>query len=366
MAADNHTTIIGNLVEDPELRFTNNGIAVTNLRVAVTQRIQQDGEWRDGETSLPQGQRLARPGREPGRLARQGRPGHGHRPAAPALLGDPRRRQAVGHRDRGRRGRRQPQVGHRQGRTQPPSAATATAPRAGSGRPNAAATSTTLHPSKQPSLPAPSAQLGALDSGEAQSESEASHPCQAYSRDARTQLERSATRLPANVSDRGCPFGTGLTRSMMTHDKLRTLRHMCDFVTNGVRESFVEYFKSIGIDVANDISISVKLLMSPEEVLQAVRPKSQEKRDEIRSKPHWIVTVYRDHETHMHHPKREKATRIYDVDKSSAFHHIITSRNDYFRSNNLQGLDNYSNENPNWRQQYNATLVVPIRYHPWG
>ena len=52
MAADNPTTIVGNLVEDPELRFTQNGIAVTNLRVAVTQRIQQDGEWRDGDTSF--------------------------------------------------------------------------------------------------------------------------------------------------------------------------------------------------------------------------------------------------------------------------------------------------------------------------
>jgi single-strand DNA-binding protein len=52
MAADNHTTIVGNLVEDPELRFTNTGIAVTNLRVAVTQRIQQDGQWRDGDTSF--------------------------------------------------------------------------------------------------------------------------------------------------------------------------------------------------------------------------------------------------------------------------------------------------------------------------
>jgi single-strand DNA-binding protein len=35
-----------------ELRFTNTGIAVANLRVAVTQWIQQDGEWRDGETSF--------------------------------------------------------------------------------------------------------------------------------------------------------------------------------------------------------------------------------------------------------------------------------------------------------------------------
>ena len=52
MAADNHTTIIGNLVEDPEIRFTNNGIAVANMRVAVTQRIQQDGQWHDGDTSF--------------------------------------------------------------------------------------------------------------------------------------------------------------------------------------------------------------------------------------------------------------------------------------------------------------------------
>jgi single-strand DNA-binding protein len=52
MATDNHTTIVGNLVDDPELRFTNTGIAVANLRVAVTQRIQQDGEWRDGDTSF--------------------------------------------------------------------------------------------------------------------------------------------------------------------------------------------------------------------------------------------------------------------------------------------------------------------------
>jgi single-strand DNA-binding protein len=52
MAADNHTTIVGNLVDDPELRFTNNGIAIANMRVAVTQRVQQDGEWRDGDTSF--------------------------------------------------------------------------------------------------------------------------------------------------------------------------------------------------------------------------------------------------------------------------------------------------------------------------
>jgi len=52
MASENHTTIVGNLVDDPELRFTNTGTAVANMRVAVTQRVQQDGEWRDGDTSF--------------------------------------------------------------------------------------------------------------------------------------------------------------------------------------------------------------------------------------------------------------------------------------------------------------------------
>jgi single-strand DNA-binding protein len=54
MAADNQTTIAGNLVEDPELRFTNTGIPVTNLRVAVTQRVQQDVS---GATATPRSSR---------------------------------------------------------------------------------------------------------------------------------------------------------------------------------------------------------------------------------------------------------------------------------------------------------------------
>jgi single-strand DNA-binding protein len=53
MASDNHTSIVGNLAADPELRFTNTGTAVANLRVAVTTRVQdKDGTWRDGETSF--------------------------------------------------------------------------------------------------------------------------------------------------------------------------------------------------------------------------------------------------------------------------------------------------------------------------
>ena len=49
MANENQITIIGNLADDPELRFTPSGTAVTNVRVAVNRRRRdaQSGEWVD-------------------------------------------------------------------------------------------------------------------------------------------------------------------------------------------------------------------------------------------------------------------------------------------------------------------------------
>jgi single-strand DNA-binding protein len=53
MASDNFTVQVGNLTDDPELRFTQNGTPVANFRLAVNQRIKQDdGTWRDGEASF--------------------------------------------------------------------------------------------------------------------------------------------------------------------------------------------------------------------------------------------------------------------------------------------------------------------------
>ena len=52
MASDNFTVQAGNLTDDPELRFTQNGVPVANFRLAVNQRVKdQDGTWRDGEAS---------------------------------------------------------------------------------------------------------------------------------------------------------------------------------------------------------------------------------------------------------------------------------------------------------------------------
>ncbi|MBA3309499.1 MAG: single-stranded DNA-binding protein [Nocardioidaceae bacterium] len=52
MAGETTITIIGNLVDDPDLRFTPSGAAVANFRIASTPRTfdRQNNEWRDGET----------------------------------------------------------------------------------------------------------------------------------------------------------------------------------------------------------------------------------------------------------------------------------------------------------------------------
>ncbi len=51
-AGDTVITIIGNLTQDPELRFTPSGAAVANFTVASTPRQfdRQSNEWKDGET----------------------------------------------------------------------------------------------------------------------------------------------------------------------------------------------------------------------------------------------------------------------------------------------------------------------------
>lgn len=52
MAGDTVITVIGNLTDDPELRFTPSGAAVANFTVASTPRSfdRQTNEWKDGET----------------------------------------------------------------------------------------------------------------------------------------------------------------------------------------------------------------------------------------------------------------------------------------------------------------------------
>jgi single-strand DNA-binding protein len=52
MSGETVITIVGNLVDDPELRFTPSGAAVAKFRIASTPRVfdKQTNEWKDGES----------------------------------------------------------------------------------------------------------------------------------------------------------------------------------------------------------------------------------------------------------------------------------------------------------------------------
>ena len=54
MANENHITIVGNMTDDPELRYTPNGAAVANFSVAVSRRAKDEatGQWKDMDTSF--------------------------------------------------------------------------------------------------------------------------------------------------------------------------------------------------------------------------------------------------------------------------------------------------------------------------
>src|SRR2546423_3555374 len=52
MAGETIITVVGNVTDDPELRFTPAGAAVANFTVASTPRSfdRQANEWKDGDT----------------------------------------------------------------------------------------------------------------------------------------------------------------------------------------------------------------------------------------------------------------------------------------------------------------------------
>lgn len=54
MSNDNIITIVGNLTADPELRYTQNGIPVTNVTIVQSDRVldRETNQWKDGEPTF--------------------------------------------------------------------------------------------------------------------------------------------------------------------------------------------------------------------------------------------------------------------------------------------------------------------------
>jgi single-strand DNA-binding protein len=48
---DTFVSLVGNLTDDPEVRFTPGGTQVGSFRLAVTPRVREGEGWKDGDTS---------------------------------------------------------------------------------------------------------------------------------------------------------------------------------------------------------------------------------------------------------------------------------------------------------------------------
>ena len=117
MAGETTITVIGNLTDDPELRFTPSGAAVAKFRVASTPRSldRQSGEWKDGEPLFlacnvwrQAAENVAESLQRGARVIVSG-------PAASAVVRDARGREAHRHRAGGRRDRPVAAVRHGEG-----------------------------------------------------------------------------------------------------------------------------------------------------------------------------------------------------------------------------------------------------------
>jgi single-strand DNA-binding protein len=54
MAQGNNVTLVGNITDDPELRYTPSGTPVASFTIAINRRFRDPAtnEWKDGETSF--------------------------------------------------------------------------------------------------------------------------------------------------------------------------------------------------------------------------------------------------------------------------------------------------------------------------
>ena len=121
------------------------------------------------------------------------------------------------------------------------------------------------------------------------------------------------------------------------------------------------------------LSISVKALVTGSMIKNLLLDQSNSVLNAIEDKELYVITLERDPHT-KNTGKREVKMKFYSVWKNTAFSSIyyassersdgkLINNRDFFLNNNLQELEEkagYKNQSENWKDHYNACLVVPI------
>lgn len=150
-----------------------------------------------------------------------------------------------------------------------------------------------------------------------------------------------------------------------TAEEFKVFEKICLSITSHVRESLITRFKTLDINIEEDISVSVKLIF-PLDSLKSLYKQFAHTPKDVLQKDLRVITAYRDNKTwddNKTSGNRETATSLYTIEGNTAFDTIINKHKDRFVENDLSKLEkagHYDNENPNWLKHYNSTLVVPI------
>ena len=141
-----------------------------------------------------------------------------------------------------------------------------------------------------------------------------------------------------------------------------------EIITDVLADIIKNQIKTKNVD--DEISVSIKAFVNEKNAKKILEDKSDKIQGILdkNEKEHFIITLARDSKTVKNYPNREIKRRPYKIGRNSDFSRILAGE-DYFISNDLISESEesaYINESPNWKDNYNATTVVPIYYLPKG
>lgn len=160
------------------------------------------------------------------------------------------------------------------------------------------------------------------------------------------------------------PMVTGTVASGLrayNEDMTPIFEKICHSLTTDLRSQLRTYLASKFGSECDEISISVKLVS---EKMNSTSSKSVSAKNKNRKleQPKYVITAYRDPGTYEK-GEREVRKKTYEIEKNTVFVHVLRNQDACFCNNNLSALGGaFLNQNGSWREQYNATIAVPIRY----
>ena len=155
------------------------------------------------------------------------------------------------------------------------------------------------------------------------------------------------------------------TDLILDAQKKQIFDKICHSITSEVKKIFLDFFEARGIELKDNLAVTIKLTLPSREVIRLLEDKiKKHQKKKLRQQKELIITAYRDPETYEEfRDKREICQTIYSIPRNTAFIHIFQERRNIFCCDDLEALgDTYLNENGDWKTYYNSTIVAPIRF----